>query len=138
MKTFNDLRNRYEKDSGHKVIGWVEDYTLWLEDKLLFLINKPAEVKIKNPKKEPKPRKVKTFIPPTEQDVIEYFKLNGYPDSLAKKVFQYYNVADWVDAQGSKIINWKQKMISNWFKEEHKFNKPTNGEPPRKNAYKRV
>jgi nitric oxide reductase large subunit len=29
-------------------------------------------------------------------------------------------VANWVDSKGSKIRNWKQKMINVWFKDENK------------------
>jgi len=64
--------------------------------------------------------KTKTFVPPTLQEVIEYFDKEGYTADGAKKAFNYYNSADWCDSSGRKVVNWKQKMIANWFKD---FNK---------------
>lgn len=64
--------------------------------------------------------KKKRFTPPTEQEVVDYFKEKGYKEIAGKKAFEYYNEADWEDSKGSKIKNWKQKMIGVWFKEENK------------------
>jgi hypothetical protein len=64
--------------------------------------------------------------PPTLQEVKDYFIKNGYPETLAIKAFNFYNTAadentgQWKDSRGQKIINWKQKMIGVWFKEENK------------------
>jgi hypothetical protein len=72
--------------------------------------------------KERKGKKRKViFIPPKLDDVIEYFKEGGYPESLAKEAFDYYNVAEWHDSKGQPVINWKQKMIGVWFKDENKL-----------------
>lgn len=62
----------------------------------------------------------KMFIPPTEQEVVEYFRENGYLEEAAKKAFKYYEIAKWEDSSGKKVKNWKQKMISVWFKTENK------------------
>jgi len=62
------------------------------------------------------------FKPPTENEVIEYFKEKGYKISAAKKAFEFYNVANWIDSKGNKVKNWKQKMISIWMKDEDKVN----------------
>lgn len=64
--------------------------------------------------------KKKGFTPPTEQEVIDYFKEKGYKEIAGKKAFEYYNEADWEDSTGKKIKNWKQKMIGVWFKDENK------------------
>lgn len=68
--------------------------------------------------------KNKVFIPPTELEVIAYFFENGYSDYSAKKAFQYYDSAKWIDSKGSKIKNWKQKMVGVWFKDENKITTP--------------
>lgn len=68
-----------------------------------------------------KERKGREFTPPTENDVILYFKENGYTEELAKKMFKSYSVADWYDSKGSKILNWKQKSIQVWFKDDNKI-----------------
>ena len=65
--------------------------------------------------------KKKKFIPPTLDDVKEYFKLNGYKEEAAIKSFNFYSTADWHDTQGRPVKNWKQKMIGVWFKDENKI-----------------
>lgn len=73
--------------------------------------------------------------PPIFSDVLAYFKENGYSEQAAKKAFDYYqtSVTDtkphWSDGKGNPIKNWKMKMQSVWFKEEHKEVKKT--EQPR-------
>jgi len=71
--------------------------------------------------------KPKAFTPPTIQEVCEYFKENGYSEQSAKRAFQYYESAKWIDSKGSPVKNWKQKMIGVWFKEENKTNPQSNG-----------
>jgi uncharacterized protein YdaU (DUF1376 family) len=61
------------------------------------------------------------FIPPTIDEVKNYFSLNGYDEKAAINAFNYYDVSGWVDSKGNKVINWKQKMISVWFKNENKI-----------------
>jgi hypothetical protein len=62
----------------------------------------------------PKPKKPvppkKEFIPPTVEQVVSYFTEQGYIASAGVKAWKYYDVADWTDSKGTKIINWKQKM----------------------------
>jgi len=55
-----------------------------------------------------------------ENEVIDYFILNGYKKEVAIRAFNYYNEANWHDASGKKVLNWKQKMQSVWFKPENK------------------
>jgi len=73
--------------------------------------------------KERKEKKKKVFIPPTLNDVISYFKEKGYKVEIAKKAFESYSVADWHDTNGRPVLNWKQKMINVWFKDENKETK---------------
>lgn len=75
----------------------------------------------KKPKKETK----KGFVPPTLDEVKEYFKEKGYSAAGAQKAFDYYSVGDWVDGRGNKVKNWKQKMLANWFKDEYKQSQST-------------
>jgi biotin operon repressor len=83
---------------------------------------------IKNINKEKKENKV--FIPPTIFELKQYFKENGYNEQSAEKMFNYYDVANWHDAKGNKIKNWKQKAQSVWFKDENKATTVTqNGIP---------
>ena len=75
--------------------------------------------KEKNEENEKNKRIKKEFTPPLIENVILYFKENGYTDVAASKAFRYYNVADWHDSKGNKIKSWKQKMQGVWFKDEN-------------------
>jgi hypothetical protein len=75
--------------------------------------NKEKESKVKE-KKEDKP-----FIPPSLLDVKNFFNENNYCAAAAKKAFDYYEAGGWKDGKGNQVRNWKQKMISVWFKPEN-------------------
>jgi len=60
----------------------------------------------------------KIFISPTFEEFKEYCKQEGYL-GIAERAFKGYDVADWHDAKGAKIINWKQKLQNGWFKSEN-------------------
>lgn len=62
----------------------------------------------------------KTFTPPILENVKLYFIENGYSEQSAEKAFNYYNEGSWKDSKGNAVKNWKQKMISVWFKDENK------------------
>ena len=53
----------------------------------------------------------KKFVPPTLEEVQSYIKEKNY--SVDPKVFfDYFNESNWVDANGNKVKNWKQKVIT--------------------------
>lgn len=54
-------------------------------------------------------------------EIINYFIENGFREDVAIRAFNYYNEANWYDASGKKVLNWKQKMQSVWFKPENKI-----------------
>jgi len=83
-------------------------------------INKNININIKKEEKKKERKKTEKFEPPTEKDVIDYFTENGYSIEAAKKVFKYYNSANWHDSKGNPVKNWKQKMIAVWFRPENK------------------
>jgi hypothetical protein len=62
----------------------------------------------------------KVFIPPTIEEVKEYFKEHGYSESSAIKAYGYYNAGNWKDSEGKQVKSWKQKMQGVWFKDENK------------------
>jgi cell division protein FtsI/penicillin-binding protein 2 len=66
-----------------------------------------------------KSRAVKKFIPPSCNDVIEYFKEKGYTEAAAIKAWNYYEAGEWKDGKGTQVKNWKQKMQGVWFKPEN-------------------
>jgi hypothetical protein len=59
------------------------------------------------------------FVPPTVEMVKQYFDEKGYSESSAITAWEFYAVADWIDSKGNPVKNWKQKMISVWFKQEN-------------------
>lgn len=67
-----------------------------------------------------KTKKTAKFVPPTLREVEDFFKEKKYSAAAAKKAFEYYDVAGWMDSNGKPVKNWKQKMISVWFKDEYK------------------
>jgi uncharacterized protein YdaU (DUF1376 family) len=56
-----------------------------------------------------------------EDEIVNYFVDNKYSIESAKKFFQYYSVAGWKDSNGNKVLNWKQKAQSVWFKPENEI-----------------
>jgi len=76
------------------------------------------EKKYKRSIKEKKEKEKMT--PPLIEDVINYFKENGYSEESAKKAYEYYKELNWSDSNSKKIISWKSKMIAVWFKPENK------------------
>ncbi len=67
-----------------------------------------------------KRRVVNRFTAPTILEVQTYFIENGFNKELAKRAFDYYDVANWKDSKGNQVKNWKQKMRGVWFKDENK------------------
>lgn len=69
--------------------------------------------------KEKDNKKISRFTPPTLQDVIDYcIERNNGVD--AKRFYDSYEVAGWVDSKGQPVRNWKQKLINVWEPKENK------------------
>lgn len=83
----------------------------------------PREEKRREDIKESKKKK---FIPPSVDQVINFFDDNGYTKEHATKVFNYYQDGDWKDASGKPVKAWKQKMRGNWFKDDGKKTENSN------------
>jgi hypothetical protein len=58
-----------------------------------------------------KVRKQVAFVPPTYEEVLSYAREKGRED-IAKEFYDYFNVGDWVDSEGKKVQNWKQKFLT--------------------------
>jgi DNA-binding Lrp family transcriptional regulator len=76
----------------------------------------------KNIKKENIKRKssANEFVPPTVDEVKQYFLEKGYSPSKGEQAFNYYNSNDWKDKNNKQVMNWKMKMQL-WFKPEDKI-----------------
>ena len=64
--------------------------------------------------------KVDEIINPTLEDVLAYFDENGYSREVANKAYHYYNNLGWKNSKGNQVVNWKNTMLNNWFKDENK------------------
>jgi hypothetical protein len=73
--------------------------------------------------------KKKEFQPPTLAAVKQYFKDEGYREDVAIRAFNHYEKGGWKDSNGKQVKNWKQKMYTNWMKDENKIKaaKPNDG-----------
>lgn len=68
-----------------------------------------------------KKSKVNVYMPEV-QEVIKYFLDNGFKPEAARNAWNYYNESNWIDSNGKKVLNWKQKMRGVWFRDENKIN----------------
>lgn len=114
-----------EKSPPHrKVIGLLKKHGIYNRVLLGYQrgTNTPQEEEKEKEedKEEEEESKPKKFKPPTLDEVKAYFKEKGYTEESAIKAFEHYDLADWHDAKGSKVKNWKQKMNTNWLVEKNK------------------
>lgn len=56
-------------------------------------------------------RRASGFTPPTLEEVEAYCK-ERKSDVDAKKFYDFFSVAEWIDSRGSPVKNWKQKLIT--------------------------
>jgi uncharacterized protein YdaU (DUF1376 family) len=73
--------------------------------------------------------KNKKFKPPTIEEVKQYFKESGFSEDCAINAFEYYTDLDWHDKNDNPVLNWKMKMRTVWFKDEHKLQEQTDFSP---------
>lgn len=77
----------------------------------------PADLNLKSAVKK---NRIMQLTIPTIEQVEKFFADNGYSRMAGVKAWNYYNDGNWTDSSGRKVINWKQKMRINWFKDENK------------------
>lgn len=63
----------------------------------------------------------KVVLPPTVEEVKEYFKSEGYSEDKAITFHKGYSTNDWKDSNNRPVLNWKMKAINVWFKPENKI-----------------
>ena len=76
------------------------------------------------PKKITTPSNSKEFVPPSLDEVVEYFDEKGYTREAAERAYAYYTEQNWSDRNGSPVKNWKSKCVAVWFKLENKKPSP--------------
>lgn len=67
--------------------------------------------------------KAADFTPPKLKEVQDWFLSKGYTKEHAKRAFDHYALGEppWTDSHGTPVRAWKQKMNTNWCKEEGKI-----------------
>ena len=65
-------------------------------------------------------RRPPRFVPPTEQECIDFFVEKGYSAWQGSNMYKYYSGNNWCDSRGKAIINWKLKSKV-WMTHEHKL-----------------
>lgn len=80
---------------------------------------------VKNNKEIKEAKKsIAPFVPPSLDEVKNYFEEKGYSELAAEKAWNYYDAAEWFDSRGKQVKNWKQKMNGVWFKPENLKSEP--------------
>jgi hypothetical protein len=113
MQDIKDKRSEAGKKSAERRVNNKTDEA-FVEQSLAFVNQNPT-----------KEKKTKESTIPLLSDVIDFFNINGYQEVGAINAYNYYSEGDWIDSNGNKVKNWKQKMRGVWFKDEYKINKPT-------------
>lgn len=70
-------------------------------------------------------QKKKQFAPPTLDEWLEYSTEKGLKLKKMEEAYEAYEVAGWHDSQGKPILNWKQKILNVWCKDENREAFPT-------------
>lgn len=71
-------------------------------------------------------KQTKLFIPPTLEEVKEFFKNNNtgfvFKESVAVQFWSGYEYANpaWTDRNGTPIRSWKTKAVQVWFTEQNR------------------
>ncbi len=83
----------------------------------------------------------KTKVNPTFDEVESYGIEKGY-NLPVQKIIDHYtdggNLDYWIDANDKKVIRWKSKISSIWFKDEYKQSKPIKREIPKEQSQRPI
>lgn len=121
-ETFNEQLLNYSKKYQIKKENNAKRVLEWRE-KQAVSENVTRSESVRNASKVNK-SKVKVYIPQCEE-VIQFFIDNGYKSEAGIKAYNYYNESGWIDSNGKKVLNWKQKIRGVWFKDENKISTNT-------------
>lgn len=65
------------------------------------------------PSAKKKKEKVK-FVPPTIEQLKEYFVQKDFPIEMLDEVYDHYNNANWHKVNDMPVIDWKRTISTNW------------------------
>jgi len=113
----NNRNNPTEAKKGDSVSDSVSDSE---KDSDIYLqTNEYLDSQTNNTPTQSTVRKKIQFVPPTVEQVISFCLEKKYTEDFGRKIFSYYEDGEWKDSMGKKVVNWKQKINSNWFKPEN-------------------
>lgn len=72
----------------------------------------------RNKTKETIVRKKNYFQEPSLKDVEDFVASKGYNSDYAKKIYEHYSLGNWKDSTGKPVVNWKQKINTNWLNKD--------------------
>lgn len=115
---------KYNYSTSPKVVKCIESELKIVKNRVLIeYIYSIDSVSQEEKEQEEEQEEEKDLKPPKNkqpilEDVIAFFNENNYTTESATKAFNYYH-PEWIDSNGKKVINWKQKMRGVWFKDEN-------------------
>ena len=125
MSVLEKLQNIVTKSTNKYSLVTIVNWESYQQDIQKITNKRKTNGKQMNTKEEGKNEKKKTFVAPTQEDVLKYFLENGYDPKQGKKAWEYYEAGKWRDSTGKKVKSWKQKMRAVWFKDEFLLKKPS-------------
>ncbi len=118
-KARQSINRRWNKGYNTNTNVSDNDTNVLFPDTNVILERKGKEKKERKEIKESSKRKRSSFMPPTLEQVKEYFKFRGYTEESAVKAWNHYDLGGWHDTSGKPVLNWKQKMNTVWLKPEN-------------------
>jgi len=120
MKIESERRRKYSesRSQNRKIYKTYDNHMETITENETIIVNKNK-----------KGAKNKKFKPPIIEEVKQYFKESGYSEDCAINAFEYYTDLDWHDKNDNPVLNWKMKMRTVWFKDEHKLQEQTDFSP---------
>ena len=117
LKYSENYKIKKEK-TAERLKQWRENQQVTENETHLKQVRNTSKVKISKVNRSKV--KVDEIINPTLEDVLAYFDENGYSREVANKAYHYYNNLGWKNSKGNQVVNWKNTMLNNWFKDENK------------------
>lgn len=103
---------------------WTDDKIEYIRKDLAAMYPHETTVAILLTKYESNKQTKKKFAPPTLDEWLEYSAEKGLKLKKMEEAYEAYEVAGWHDSQGKPILNWKQKILNVWCKDENRESFP--------------
>lgn len=126
------MRSEVAKLKNKDLFNWLyevgrhskNDYDIFVPRKHDFTGEAPPIIPITPPAPKQPKAKAEAFVPPTKEEVEQFFVEHGYAKDLGTRAFKYYDLGNWKNKEQKPVLNWKQTMISVWMKNNPKSDTP--------------